>query len=236
MSNARIMAKRRKKNDVRIMAKRRKKLVIFDCNGVLRTFSWPGVFQAYKEICKYFEIYFPSVFGAEDNLENFKYCHTHNLKHDFFSVGLDGKEFAKVNEIFHRVYDPHVKIFPWVEPALQELAKYAAIAVLSNSLTSSLEQTFNGAGRHISMLVGSDQTSKDDAEGIKKIIKKFGVAPEDVRMVGDTASDVRSGKEANIGEVLVVSWGATQTKGDLLDLEADRIFYQPQELMQFLRE
>lgn len=73
---------------------------------------------------------------------------------------------------------------------------------------------------------------KPDATGVNEAIEKFNVSKEDVLYIGDTNTDVKTGKNADV-YVVGVTWGF-RTREELVDAGADTIVDDPLEILSLL--
>jgi phosphoglycolate phosphatase len=155
----------------------------------------------------------------------------------FYHIGItDEKDFPRINEIFHRCYDPHIKIFPWVEKMLGELSSEFVVTVLSNSITSSLQKTFKDMDQCIDMIIGSDimPELKPHPGGIQMIVDRYSADVENVWMIGDSQVDILTGQNAG-AKTIAVAWGATESVSHLYEMGANKVFFHPADLFDFLR-
>lgn len=73
---------------------------------------------------------------------------------------------------------------------------------------------------------------KPDPSGVFEIMKKLKVSPNEVLYLGDTATDMKTGKSAGAYTIGVL-WGFRERK-ELEDAEADAIISHPLEALQYL--
>lgn len=84
------------------------------------------------------------------------------------------------------------------------------------------------------VVTGSDvQNHKPSAEGIRKVMQRFGLQPEQVLMVGDAVSDVKAAHEAGV-QIAAVLWDS-YGKENVLKMEVDYLFHSVTELVAWLR-
>jgi phosphoglycolate phosphatase-like HAD superfamily hydrolase len=209
---------------------RNKRVLVFDCDGVLRSFSWMALYLAYIELCNFFDLN-PSTFWR--GLSDFKVWHNQDWKENLLRMGI-GKQvdMEKSIEIFHDCYDPSVQVFPWVNEMIIELATRFEIAVFSNSHSASVAKSLNGLEKHISLIVGCDMlmNTKPHPEGIHLIIQETGSQADRLTMIGDTRVDILAGKRAGV-YTAIVSWGFTDDEEELVSLNADIILRKPSDLL-----
>lgn len=186
-------------------------VIIFDCDGVLRSVSWVGLYEAYIAVATRLGID-PEMFWQ--NVDDFKHWYDSDWHVNMEKLGVPkGKEPPGISNFFHEVYDPHVKIFPWVKSVLNELASRHNLAVLSSSLSSSVSNTLGEITGYFSLVVGCDNVCeiKPSPEGINLILKKFQADPLDGMMIGDTSVDILAGRNAGV-MTAVVTWGMETEK------------------------
>jgi pyrophosphatase PpaX len=84
------------------------------------------------------------------------------------------------------------------------------------------------------VVTGSDvQNYKPSAEGIRKILKHFGLQPEEVLMVGDSVGDVKASHEAGV-KVAAVLWDS-YSREKVLQMKTDYVFHDVKEFSEWLR-
>lgn len=204
-------------------------LIIFDCDGVLRSVSWQALHEAYKAIAVYLHM------NPKDLWEDV--CFFRKWLDPDWRVNLERmgipreREVSEINNIFHTIYDPHIRIFPWVKNIIEELSFKYDLAVLSTSLSSSVSRSLDGLAGYFSMVIGCDHVRriKPDPEGILLILKKLQVEASQSFMIGDTSVDILSGRGAGV-KTVGVTWGM-ETEEDLRKLEPDFVFTDPQQLL-----
>lgn len=85
------------------------------------------------------------------------------------------------------------------------------------------------------VVTGNDVVNhKPSSEGIHKILKHFGLKPEEVLMIGDSVSDVKASREAGV-KVAAVVWDS-YGKEEVLGLKTDYVFHDVGELHSWLRD
>ena len=92
-------------------------LIIFDFDGVLRSISWEGIYEAYIEILRFkgkdHKEFFP-------DLQSFKKWFDSDYKKNLNKiVEIKHDEFEAVNAVYHAHYDHRVSLFPWVDDLLK---------------------------------------------------------------------------------------------------------------------
>jgi phosphoglycolate phosphatase len=86
-----------------------------------------------------------------------------------------------------------------------------------------------GLGRFFTQVYGGNSfaTKKPDPEGARKLLEESGVRPEDAAIVGDSHTDVETGRNAGLWTVGVTYGFAPQT---LADSSPDVVVDHPEEL------
>jgi HAD superfamily hydrolase (TIGR01549 family) len=204
-------------------------LIIFDCDGVLRSFCWKAVYASYLEIARYLERNpqdfwkdFDEFMGWVDYIE-----WPRNLER----MGMPkGSDYTEIRRIFHEVCDPQIYTFHWVPEILEELAGRHNLAVLSASIASSIYGSLGPVVEYFSHIIASDHVAnvKPDPEGIHLIMDRVGAKSSETLMIGDAWVDIMAGKNANV-KTAGVSWGMTPVE-DLLKFEPNYIFEDPDDL------
>ncbi len=101
-------------------------------------------------------------------------------------------------------------LYPGMRDALDEVARRAKVAVLTNkpgSLSRAIIAALGLEGRFIDVIGGDDLKSrKPDPEGLLKLCALAGVASSEAALVGDSAVDVLTAKNAGAFAVGVL-WG-----------------------------
>lgn len=145
--------------------------------------------------------------------------------------------FERYTEIFKEYCMYQVKPYDGVRELLAALKERGVrLAVLSNKPHAN---TINV----IETLFGKDcfdkiqgQTEgiaiKPSPEGVFLILKEWDMTPEDILYLGDTATDMRTGKGAGAFTVGAL-WGFRE-RGELLEGGADALIRHPMELLEYL--
>lgn len=212
--------------------------IIFDNDGTLRSLSWEGLFAAYQAIitalgrqqCEFFE-----------NLKEFKAWFSWDWRVNVKRIGNGNskKEFLEeVNSLFHQIYDPYIKHFPWTKVILDQLVLKHKLALLTTSNVSSaigLLEKYE-LRKFFAQVVGNEQVKniKPDPEGIFLILDQLDIkADGSTIIVGDTALDILAGKAAGIKTGLVL-WREAKDETEissLLSLSPDYVFEKPEDLL-----
>jgi pyrophosphatase PpaX len=85
------------------------------------------------------------------------------------------------------------------------------------------------------VVTGNDvEKHKPSADGIRKVMARFGLAPENVLMVGDAVSDIRAAREAGVRMAAVV-WDS-YAKQEILTMDVDCVFHTVAEFQLWLHQ
>lgn len=205
-------------------------LIIFDCDGVLRSTCWNTLYKAYLVTITYLGKD-PAEFFKD--IQEFKKWFNSDWHNNLDRVGVPYKDKITVlNKIFHDIYDPAIQTFPWVKDILRELSSRHIISVLSASASQSVRKSLKSSEKHISLIVGCDQVKKvkPHPEGIIFIVEQMNADLSETLMIGDMDVDVLAGKRAGV-MTGVVSWGMLESEKELAVLEPDYIFSKPEDLL-----
>lgn len=204
-------------------------LIIFDFDGVLRSISWQGIYDAYIEILRFkgkdYKDFFP-------DLKSFQQWFNSDYKKNLNKiVEIKDDEFPAINAVYHAHYDHRVSLFPWVGGLLEDISSRHSLALLSASSSESVKKSLGDLSRFFPMLLGSDHVKeiKPDPEGIHLILEELKILPEDALIIGDADVDILAGQAAGI-KTGAVKWGGITPWETLLDLKPDYAFHEPDEL------
>ena len=132
-------------------------------------------------------------------------------------VGAVGKPAADVGRIFERffvIYGSRLtettRLYPGMSDALDRIESSSRLAILTNkpgAMSRTITQDLGLSGRFVAVIGGDDfPTKKPDPQGLLKIAADAGVRPEETAMVGDSAVDVRTARNAGAISIGVL-WG-----------------------------
>jgi phosphoglycolate phosphatase-like HAD superfamily hydrolase len=203
-------------------------LIIFDCDGVLRSVSWQAIYAAYLAITDYLKIN-PKDFWIDIN--DFRLWHDHDWRVNLEKMGVAQESgVSEINRIFHAVYDPYIQVFPWVEDVIGKLALKHDLTILSAALSSSVRDSIGETAEYFSMVMGCEHVKniKPNPEGILLIIEEMKVKASESIMIGDTNVDILAGKNAGV-KTAGVTWGLGLAE-ELKKLDPDFIFTDPRQL------
>jgi phosphoglycolate phosphatase len=131
------------------------------------------------------------------------------------AAGKTPGDLAAVFERFMAIYRSRLTetthLYPGMKDALDELERGGLrLAILTNKpgdMSRVIVRDLGLEGRFVPNIGGDDlKTKKPDPEGLLKILSELGCRPEEAAMVGDSAIDIRTAK--NAGTLSVgVTWG-----------------------------
>lgn len=145
-------------------------------------------------------------------------------------------------EDFYSFYDSHHPQMAAAHKGIREIldflkSKGVLLAVFTGKGTRTTLITLEhiGAKDYFDLIVtGSDvENHKPSGEGIRKILKTFGLEPGEVLMVGDAVSDIRAAREAGV-PIAAVLWDS-YGKEKVLQMDADFQFHSVEELLAWLK-
>lgn len=195
--------------------------------------------------------YFVNTTLAQYNLgniesEKFKYLAgdgARNLIKRSLALCLDSweKDFEdKVLREYNAAYDNDFmrlcKVYDGIPELLQELkARKIKLAVFTNKPQPTAEKTVEHfLGEHtFDVIFGQKEAFpiKPDPAGCKEILRRLQVSAEECLYIGDTATDMKTGKNARLFTVGVL-WGFRK-QAELEAAGADAIIEKPLELLKF---
>lgn len=156
----------------------------------------------------------------------------------FQAAGGDRKDLKEAQQMYRDVFaaDPlyRVKPFTGIPELLREMkSRGMKLAILSNKPHEAVVPAIRGLfGEDLFDAVQGQQPEiprKPDPAGAWAIASRFGVKPEECLYVGDTNTDMRTGKSAGMYTVGVL-WGF-RTREELEKTGADCVIARPQQLL-----
>lgn len=156
----------------------------------------------------------------------------------FQATGGDRKNLKEAQQMYRDVFaaDPlyRVKPFTGIPQLLEELkSRGMKLGILSNKPHEAVVPAIKGLfGEDLFDAVQGQQPEiprKPDPAGAWAIAKRFGVKPEECLYMGDTNTDMRTGKSAGMYTVGVL-WGF-RTREELEEAGADCVISRPGELL-----
>ncbi|MEI8361232.1 MAG: HAD family hydrolase [bacterium] len=204
-------------------------LIIFDCDGVLRSVSWAAMYEAYLAISNHIKRD-PSEFWQSDG--DFRKWHNNDWHYNLERMGIpQGSNYSVINRIFHDIYDLYIVKFSWVEEVLEHLTqKRHILAVLSGAKVHSVFDSLAASVNYFATIKGADhvQRIKPDPEGLYVIMNELSIGAIDTIMIGDSHADIVAGKLAGV-KTVGVTWGMADFQ-EMQRLQPDYIFDDPMSL------
>lgn len=159
---------------------------------------------------------------------------------EYLFPGLEPERYGQVAERYkaHYVQQAHaIALFAGVLEGLQSLkSRGKRIAVATGKSRNGLDAALS-AHQLVPVFDGSrcadESLPKPDPAMLHYLLKRFGVAPENALMVGDTTHDLAMARAAGV-DALAVSYGA-HTSDLLRQVEHRALVETPEELWQWLR-
>lgn len=152
-----------------------------------------------------------------------------------------GKPKADVGPIFERFLEVYgsrltdtTRMYPGMKEALDRIEATSRLAVLTNkpgAMSRAIVKDLGLLGRFIGVIGGDDlKTRKPDPEGLLKLAAAAEARPEETALVGDSAVDIRTARNAGAVSIGVL-WGydregLTRERPDLLLASPEE--FQPQ--------
>ena len=155
-----------------------------------------------------------------------------------YSGDVEGEYFEKAffrYQIFFKEHCMHnVKPYEGIPETLEELKKAGVkIAVFSNKpheRTVDVIESLFGKGYFDEILGQMDERpKKPHPDGVFYLAEKMGIALEDIAYVGDTNTDMITGKEAGVWTIGVI-WGF-RDRAELEKFHADVIIEKPADIL-----
>lgn len=170
--------------------------------------------------------------GARNLIKRSLACNLEKWDKTFEDKILQEYNFAYDNNFTHLC-----KVYDGVPELLKDLKqKRIKLAVCTNKPQSTATKTVNKffGDATFELIFGQRENFpiKPDPSACIEIIKKLSVTTDDCLYIGDTATDMKTGKNANFFTIGVL-WGFRQ-KEELEASGADAIVTKPSEILQFL--
>jgi pyrophosphatase PpaX len=209
------------------------KCVIFDMDGTL-TQTHRLIFDAFNYIAmkyqgkKYLEAEITAKFGPPEEGALLRVVPPENID--------------RVMKEYLEFYDSHhnelAQLYPGILDVLQYLRRrgiYLALFTGKGIHTTTITLKKFGLGQYFDMVVtGNDVVNhKPSSEGIRKIMERFGLQPDEVLMVGDSVGDIKASREAGV-KVAAALWYSF-AKENVLQMKTDYVFHDVIELLEWLR-
>ncbi len=124
-----------------------------------------------------------------------------------------GKRIDKARgDIFMQQYFPHVKAFPGAKELIKLMRERGLkVTVASSAPKDQLKKSLELVGA--ADLIEEETSSKDvsqskpSAEPVEETLKRAGLSPNEVVMIGDTPYDIESAKKVGVGTIAFRSGG-----------------------------
>jgi pyrophosphatase PpaX len=204
--------------------------IIFDIDGTL-TSTNDLIFASFNFITKK---YLGKTFTNEEIVKWF------GPTEDVILKEFCGDNYEKAREEYYKFYsDNHfmADIYPGMKELLNELKSEGVLLSIFTGKgreASTITLKKLGIYKFFDLIITGDEVKehKPSPEGIKIFLKKFNLNRDEVIMVGDSPSDVKSAHAAGI-KVASVLWDSL-AKDHVLKLDSDYVFYTVAELKDFL--
>ena len=130
------------------------------------------------------------------------------------AAGEPPADVSRVFERFLAIYSSRLtettRLYPGMREALDRIEATSRLAVLTNKpggMSRTILKDLGLIGRFVAVVGGDDFPSKKpDPEGLLKIAAEAGVSPQETALVGDSAVDIRTARNAGALAVGVL-WG-----------------------------
>ena len=153
-------------------------------------------------------------------------------------VAAAGRSASDVGGIFDRflvIYGSRLtqttRMYPGMAEALDRLEVSARLGLLTNKpggMSRTIVRDLGLEGRFIAVIGGDDlKSKKPDPEGLLKIAAQAGVTPEETALVGDSAVDILTARNAGAISVGVL-WGYDRER--MMGEKPDVVLEHPDEL------
>ena len=153
-------------------------------------------------------------------------------EHSFFE-----EAYAEYQKIFEKYCMYQVVPYEGIKELLAALkARGIKTAVLSNKPDCRTQDVIKAVFGEKDFDIVQGQTAefarKPSPEGLQMILKRFGLTPEDILYLGDTGTDMQTGKSAGAFTIGAL-WGFRK-KEELLENHADAVIENPLQLLAYL--
>jgi pyrophosphatase PpaX len=144
---------------------------------------------------------------------------------------------------FFDFYKSNLRSMAKLHPGMDEILRFLKekkllLAVFTGKGSHSTEITLQELGirQYFDMIVtGQDVVNhKPSSEGIRKVMDRFSLPPDEVLMIGDAVADVKAAHEAGI-PIAAVVWDS-YAKEKVMNMETDYLFHDVKELHGWLRQ
>ena len=208
--------------------------VIFDLDGTL-TRTNEIIFDTFNHVA---EKYLHKVFTREEIVASFGPPEEIAIERL-----LGNKNLGNVMDDFYKFYEGHLLARASTHTGVVEIlkslkSKGIIIALFTGRGTTTTLITLKkfGIKQYFDLIVtGSDvENHKPSADGIRKVLAKFMLLPEEVLMVGDAVSDVKAAREAGVA-IAAVLWDS-YGKEHVLGMDVEHTFHNVGEFALWLEQ
>jgi len=178
-------------------------LLIFDCDGVLTSSSWSGIFEAYKKLIASEGKNWRDFFGS---FKEFRQWWSPDWRRNEDKIGI--KYLERAHEIFYEVAGKHIFLLPWADYLLEKLSRKHKLALLTNRHLKNAEKQILPIKHYFEIAVGAENLLKlkPDPEGIFFILEQTGMSAENTIMIGDMPEDLEAARRAGVKKCAAVIW------------------------------
>lgn len=207
--------------------------VIFDLDGTL-TQTNELIFATFNHVTKK---YLGKVYSSEEITKMFGPPEEITIER---LVGIE--RFPEAIDEFYKFYETHHPRMANAYGGIKEFLEFLksrklilAIFTGKGKRTALITLEKIGIKNYFDMIItGSDVINyKPSADGIHKVMTKFGFLPEQVLMVGDSVADVKAAHEAGV-KIAAVLWDS-YGKDKVLEMESDYVFHDVSDFDRWLK-
>lgn len=142
-------------------------------------------------------------------------------------------------ESYNKYWDYRIEVYPGIYDVLNELTKQKIhLVVNTNKSQHTTEDILKllFAEYRFEVVVGDNGTMKrkPDPEGIRRILTKLGLSPEECIYVGDSVVDKKTAENAGV-KFVGVSWGYGKLREIQSSSNEFKVIDQAKELLDFLK-
>jgi phosphoglycolate phosphatase/pyrophosphatase PpaX len=133
--------------------------------------------------------------------------------------------------LYHKQYAALHGMCPEPFEGIRELLAFlrrkgVILGVVTGKGAKSADMTFEkyGLAGYFSDVETGTPEQANKAPGIRRIVERHGLRPEEVVYVGDAPSDISFAREAGVG-VIAVAYASTTDAGELAAMKPDELFH-----------